>query len=330
MLRGERILLSAIGRALLGDFAVVTTITLFYGMGFLVFVLCTFTLLQRGLASRSTQVLFVTTLASFFLFTLRWSFAIAPLAIDIRGTFVDSAGKLNRATFQRLDEATRSIGLIEASAAQFLIAISDGVVIWRAWVLYPQQMLIMVGPCMFFVGTIGTSFANVLINSNPKASPGIPNAAAEITLLSSLVLSLVTNVVSTLLILHKLRSYRRFNRAIGVTQKAVSPVQKIMLILIESGVAFGAIQVLNLILELVPQSSGSPVSLVTHITLAVLVASTAIYPSIVILLVKTQRSVVQTFEFSTETKNLKAADVEQASKLASPNSDSVNAHSNYF
>ncbi|GLB45857.1 hypothetical protein LshimejAT787_3300080 [Lyophyllum shimeji] len=333
---GERALLRAIGLALLGDFSVFTAITLLYGIAACIFALCTFTLLEGGLTSRSTQVLFATTLASFLLFTLQWSFVVGPLVIDIRGTMIDSAGTLDRATFLRLKDATAAVGLIEASSAQLLVAISDAIVIWRTWVLYLEQSWIMAGPCMLFAGTIGksthfcakpsrttdvagtplaTSFANVVINANLKVLAGIDTTAAQITLLLSLILSLATNVVSTLLVLYRLWSYRRFGRKLGI-DNTLTPVQRAMIVLVESGIVFFAIQTLNLILELVPQTSLSPASLATHITLAVLIASTAMYPSIVVLVVNKQKSVSveQAFGLSIGIKNLEAGDVERGSR----------------
>ncbi|GLB45859.1 hypothetical protein LshimejAT787_3300100 [Lyophyllum shimeji] len=253
---GERALLRAIGLALLGDFSVFTAITLLYGLAACIFALCAFTLLERGLAARSTQVLFATTLASFLLFTLRWSFVIGPLVTDIRGTMIDSAGTLDRATFLRLQEVTAAVGLLEASSAQSLvrliiknflrgsrstrryrqIAISDAIVVWRTWVLYLEQSWIMAA----------TSSANVVINANPTVvRAGTDTSAAQITLLLSLVLSLATNVVSTLLVLYRLWSYRRFGRKLGI-DNTTTPVQRIMIVLVESGVVFCAIQIVQI------------------------------------------------------------------------------------
>lgn len=33
--------------------------------------------------------------------------------------------------------------------------VSDGVVIWRVWVLYPEQRWVMIGPMVLWLGTLG-------------------------------------------------------------------------------------------------------------------------------------------------------------------------------
>jgi len=259
-------------------------------------------------------VMFAATFASFLLMTLHWVAVTADFARSITGVLVDSGGVVSVPVFIALNRKEYAIYVVEAWASQLLFILSDCIVLWRTWVLYPREW-IMLAPCALLFGTIGTSLAFLALESNPAIMDSETlGLASTHTFNASLALSLATNVVSTILIFYKLWAHLSLRRKIGMKRKSASPVQKVMIVLVESGVVFCAIQAINLSLELVLPREESQVSIIaTGVVLVVLDVATAMYPSIVVLLVSQQRSMVETFGLTTELKNHEVADIERGS-----------------
>lgn len=301
----EQALVQHIGDVLLTGFASLTPFTLLYGAFLLVFLQSTHTLVQRGLSSRPTQIMFAATLASFLLMSLHWIAVTADFARSIKGVLVDSGGAVSVPVFAELNQKEYPLYVLQAWASQLLFILSDGIVLWRTWVLYWEQRWIMLAPCALLLGTIGTSLAFLALDSNPSIMDSTTLVLASTrTFNAALALSLATNVVSTMLIFYKLWSHLRFKRKMGIKSKSTSPVQKVMIILVESGVVFCAIQAINLSLQIVqPRQVSQASAIATAVVLVILDMATAMYPSIVVLIVSQQRSMVESFGFTTELKN---------------------------
>ncbi|KAF8061855.1 hypothetical protein FPV67DRAFT_1673466 [Lyophyllum atratum] len=314
----ERLLVHGVGLTLINNIAAQVTRTVLYGAVILIFLLSTFTLLKRGLGAEATRILFATTTIGFLLTTMLWLLGFVDLAISIKSIFVDSAGVVDRATLNNttqrlLVSCTR---MIINWVTQSLVVMSDGVVVWRTWVICAEQRWSMLAPCALLVGTIGTSFTLLVMHSVAFAMQDDVHSATMLEFHvdrlfnASLALSLATNVASTLLILLKLWNQIRFNRQLGIRQKSTSPVLRVMLVLIESGFMYCGIQSLNLIVGFVPYVRHSAFDIAGASIQVFLTMATAMYPSIIILLVSQQRSMVETFGFTTQLKSCKDVELE--------------------
>ncbi|KAF8055175.1 hypothetical protein FPV67DRAFT_869906 [Lyophyllum atratum] len=95
----------------------------------------------------------------------------------------------------------------------------------------------------------------------------------------------------------------------GIKQKSTSPVRKVMLVLVESGFVFCGIQGIYLLLSFVPYTIDSAFAMAGGVIAQITQMATAMYPSIVILLVSQQRSMVETFGFSTQLRSHRDPDL---------------------
>ncbi|KAF8075731.1 hypothetical protein FPV67DRAFT_1444566 [Lyophyllum atratum] len=224
------------------------------------------------------------------------SYLQQSVASQIKGAFIDSGGVVDRATFDRLNDEIAPILILEGWAYQLLVIITDGVLVWRTWVICPEQQRTRLGLVSAVLGQ--------------TLSPTLEFTSLRFYT-ASLALSLATNLASTLLILYKLWDQLRFTRTLGIKQKSTSPVRKVMLVLVESGFVFCGIQTIYLVLNFAPNAAnGSAYAVIGGIIAQVTQTGTGMYPSIVILLVSKQRSIVETFGFSTQLRNHRDPDLE--------------------
>ncbi|KAF5378555.1 hypothetical protein D9615_007035 [Tricholomella constricta] len=292
----ERVILQHVGVAMLENFAVLNSFVLLYGMFIMMFSFTTSTLLQRGFASRATQAMLGVTSIAFVACSVDCIFFILINMIGAKGLLVDSAGMVNKSIVARVDKTITLFNIVITVTPMVLPILSDGVVIWRAWVLYPDKQWIMLIPCALLLGTIGVTVAFIVLNFKSYQNPML-NSAMDDMFGASLTLSLATNVVATSLIFYKLWGHLQFLRRMGIKQNSTSPAQKILIVLVDTGLAFCALQITSVVLQFVPQPPESSTLLTSEIFLSCLNVVTAMYPSIVIVLVNLQRSTVETFGF---------------------------------
>ncbi|THU85265.1 hypothetical protein K435DRAFT_806035 [Dendrothele bispora CBS 962.96] len=114
---------------------------------------------------------------------------------------------------------------------QYLL--SDGVIIWRAWVLFPQHKHVKFILIICTIGSTAGTFvdcilAAIAIFHNPDDDGG-----KKLNLTMTLPL-LATNMISTLLIGFQMKNYYMFNSVTGTPLKA----RRILILLVESGTIY--------------------------------------------------------------------------------------------
>ncbi|KAF5378446.1 hypothetical protein D9615_007046 [Tricholomella constricta] len=319
----ERALLQHVGVATLHNLANLTSAVLLYGMFIVLFSFGTFTLLQRGLASRSTQAMLGLTSIAFLASSVNCISLIIANVIGVKGVLVDSAGIVDESILARVHKRIILINTVVTAAPMVLPILSDGVVIWRAWVLYPDKQWIMLIPCALLLGTIGATITCFALIVKGVQVLGVDPILDDINV-ASLTLSLATNVVATGLIFYKLWGHLRFLRRMGIKQNSTSSAQKILIVLVDTGLAYCALQVISVVIEFVPLRPNSSIWVVGLIVLDLLDSVTGMYPSIVIVLVSLRRSTVETFGFGTQIGIQTVQDIEfSPARPASPEHLSV-------
>ncbi|KAJ7595356.1 hypothetical protein C8J56DRAFT_883576 [Mycena floridula] len=156
--------------------------------------------------------------------------------------------------------------------------ISDSVVVWRAWVLWPHNLAVraLLVLCLF------GSLAAVAIDSAFTIEYFLGNAKFHPTGPKTLVLTLplfMTNLVSTLL-MAIYRAEIKFN--LGIEGNKTTQVESILVLLTESGTIYCLLWIVNLVIAL---TSSNYTSLGFQLMGSLLPQLTAIYPIIIILLV---------------------------------------------
>ncbi|KAF5371962.1 hypothetical protein D9615_008062 [Tricholomella constricta] len=306
----ERALLQIIGRFILQNFVTLTPIVVLHGIFIMLFPFSTFTLLQRGPASRPTQAMLGTTLIAFLVSSFLCISTVSNNVITIREALFNSTGMLDFSILEKFSKSISKTSSIQAVAFMLIPILNDSVVIWRAWVLYLDRQWIMLVPCAFLFGTIGATVTYLVFDFKFFQSSMLDPVSSDV-FKASLTLSLGTNVTATSLIFYRLWGHHRFLRRMGIKQNSTSPVQKILIVLVESGLAYCALQITIIVLEFISTPTFSFL-FASGALLNVLMLMTAMYPSIVILLVSVQRATAETFIFSTQVGDRSVQDIELA------------------
>ncbi|KAL1672424.1 hypothetical protein EV122DRAFT_294876 [Schizophyllum commune] len=177
---------------------------------------------------------------------------------------------------------------------RFNFIMSDAIVIWRAWVLWRDNRIVK--------GILSLCMAGSLVLPIVECVFWVRDAMGEpVPHLMSLMVTtplLVTNSVTTILVGFQVWYYRRnIKGAIGPWKRSTQ-VEKVLVLLLESGFAYCLIWAVRLALD-VAQSAGRIAIPYAIITIAY--HSTAgIYPTLIILVVAMQRSATQDLALSQE------------------------------
>ncbi|KAG6828070.1 hypothetical protein H0H92_009372 [Tricholoma furcatifolium] len=256
---------------------------------------------RRGLKTRASWAMFIVTLFTYAVSTIYWAADLTIIArllkVSLIDDYPDSGGGLD--IQGRIDLAYES--MVAANSVSIWASvippfIGDAVVVWRAWVLFPDQLYFMILPVMMVLGTTAVSITYVSSYVSSSFSGQINSRLFG----ASIILSMATNVIATLLIVYKLWSHRKFvNKTLGASRRH-SPAQKVLDILVESGLIYCALQIVTLTLDSLPSAPimGTPYAYAVQVFLCSYTVISAMYPTIVILLVNTQRSFVDTYAFT--------------------------------
>ncbi|KIK60855.1 hypothetical protein GYMLUDRAFT_244013 [Collybiopsis luxurians FD-317 M1] len=160
--------------------------------------------------------------------------------------------------------------------------LSDFIVVWRAWVLFQQERFWKMGLLLLMIVNIGINIADCILNTieiNMVQSGSIP-----ILDWLSLIVSLIVNMFATGLIAWKAWNHYHIMRAAAVHRR--TRVQKILLLLIESGAIYCAIQALYLVFYLVnAHATHNGLYLTLNIVGSIFNLASAWYPIAVVILV---------------------------------------------
>jgi len=183
---------------------------------------------------------------------------------------------------------------------------SDIVVVWRAWILFSGQRRMMILPLFLFLGTAGAAVAHIILSGLLLVDydtwvTGLTQGN-DIGIFSarlfgaSWILSLIFNGITTLLMTYK---FWALNRLLGGRHHKASRVQKVMSILVETGMAYTLFQLANVVMDYKVNTDGySPATYFQNVFWNVYTVFAAMYPSLVVVLVSQHRSMVETFGFS--------------------------------
>lgn len=280
------------------NFASYLTNTLLHGVFVLLFAMSTVTIVSRGLKSLPAWAMLAITVISFLLSTLYWAANTAVYAILIQGTLIDNT---------ELPFDTRvGVGFVAAFSPSFITVwtslilpiLSDIIVFWRAWVLFPQQQWVMIFPSVLLLGTTAVSIAFLGLAKDFSGLANTTDAALfDNLLLSSIILSMVTNAVCTLLISWKLWTHRKFMNNLG-KQRHRSYIEKVLVVFIESGIFYCGLQMAALVLNLTPPVQGTARGYAEAVVYSIYTELSSMYPTVVVVLVNYHRSFVDTFGMS--------------------------------
>ncbi|THV03353.1 hypothetical protein K435DRAFT_962517 [Dendrothele bispora CBS 962.96] len=164
--------------------------------------------------------------------------------------------------------------------------ISDGIVVWRAWIMFPHNTVArsVLAICMIgsFVGTFvdaGISSARFLRHFDDNGKKG--------DLLIIALPLIITNAVATGVIGWKAWShYKNIKQNLNLSVSSISRVQKVLLLLVESGVIYCALWTTYTTISLI----GSSGSVSFQVYSSAMPFMSALYPILIVLIAALENS----------------------------------------
>ncbi|KAL1678228.1 hypothetical protein EV122DRAFT_212425 [Schizophyllum commune] len=195
------------------------------------------------------------------------------------------------------------LGIVVTVAQDFNFVLSDAVLVWRAWRLWPDNRLVQ---CLLSLCVSGTIIGSVVECAWDfwRGLSALSRLESNIQFLPRFIPFLVTNVIATMLIGTKAWQYHReIKGSLGLfTQR--SQVETVLLLLLESGVAYILFWVVGFVLvSVVVHSQFSDARIFTGVYHHI----AGIYPTCVLFVA-----------IQGPTESLRSAHVSQALRFASP------------
>ncbi|KAI9433155.1 hypothetical protein H4582DRAFT_1008256 [Lactarius indigo] len=273
--------------------------SVFYGIYATLIPISTYITMKKGLHSMSQKILFGVIVFMFSLSTAYLAVSIVDLVTLIKTWYLvvdvpDSVGTTR---------PTENLLVLFNALTVINYSLTDGVVVWRAWTICRDEYRkLLIAPIVMFVlttlGVAATIFVRVFITIDPVRDHNRLTTAINVFQETTLISSLVTNILGTGVISLKAWRYRRWivvdlRRVVTKRTKA----ERVLALLVESGVFYmfsGAMLVAASLIRL----PGS------HFMLGSLYSQAAvhlagIYPVIVLILVNQEASMDTTLFNST-------------------------------
>ncbi|THU80631.1 hypothetical protein K435DRAFT_695276, partial [Dendrothele bispora CBS 962.96] len=119
--------------------------------------------------------------------------------------------------------------------------IGDIIVVWRAWVLFPERLAVKVTLSICLLGSFGMNLLIIMTVFFYQITVGTSNIILTIPLI-------FTNFTATILIAFKAwHHFQSIQRNLGSTNRSSSKVLKILFLLIESGLLYLAFWVISVV-----------------------------------------------------------------------------------
>ncbi|KAF8079226.1 hypothetical protein FPV67DRAFT_1467976 [Lyophyllum atratum] len=297
----ERGLLRELASSIFSGLAGLTAIILVYGNFILLLSVTIHSAIRRGLTTRPKQGLFVASILGFLAASVYCSLAWTYLPELIRGTLMEA--KLDLVKKRSLFNGHYKLNIANSWLSALLPVFNDSFVTWRGWVLFPDRRRALIFAVILCLAAFAAELTVlVLISSNFAVySAMIENQAGLAWYLSSVgpSLSLAANVVATYIIAHGLWRHRKFLVShLNQRQCRQFRIQKILGLLVDSGLVYCGLQVIVLILCFVDSGDFRlhlSLDITTQAFAFFLVEVGAMYPTLVGFLVRQQGSFMETY-----------------------------------
>ncbi|KIK60228.1 hypothetical protein GYMLUDRAFT_615342 [Collybiopsis luxurians FD-317 M1] len=266
------------------------TQTFVYGIYAVLVPVSTYIMLRRGLATRARKVLYGMIIFMFIQSTASWIASISALIQLIQVWFLAADPDVGTEPhYTVLFSALMSINYI----------LTDGVVVWRAWVLCSADgtkaltvcLLILCLGIVSVITTVAIRIALVVINTQTGILFDRLNHGINATQVATLVFSILTNSIATSLISIKAwRCRDEIQENMDAATGTNARIGKTFALLIETGVLYTLSCIMVLIFTVIPLKEGTLGDVYTPVNTQL----AGIYPVAVLLLVTHNQSLNRT------------------------------------
>ncbi|KAJ7029265.1 hypothetical protein C8F04DRAFT_1103632 [Mycena alexandri] len=229
------------GRNTLQDAFGVIWETMLIGAYGVIFGVAVYSIFRKGLKSRGSIALLCAIVSLYASSLTLWALVVTQWIDDTHIAFMSNPNISLPDRKGLVNDNMLRFGPQRNALYVFNMVVTDGVVLWRAWVLYPRALWIVSIPCILLVLTFTLGVVNVLciyaidIHQLPNLSSS--SRVCEPNL--PWTFSLVTNITCTILIAYRAWQHRRTMKTLGIVghSRGMS-ADKVLSILVESGLIY--------------------------------------------------------------------------------------------
>ncbi|KAE9390655.1 hypothetical protein BT96DRAFT_1024444 [Gymnopus androsaceus JB14] len=255
------------------------------GVYILAFIISMHTIMQKANNGWAHKAFIALLLAEFVLVILYTGTGIAVNFFFVETALVVSlpAGLIAQEVAASLE--TNAMTILQEWSGNFILLIADMAFVWRAWALWTENRLIKWTLFIILLTDIGVTIADTIAVT--KVFFNIDSHTTVTFDWLSGALNLTVNIVATLLIAHRAWTNHQSNRVILHNRK--TQVQAILLLMIESGAIFGAVQVTDIIFDAldIQAATSSPVNNARLFSAALYLFSAVLNPVALVILIQT-------------------------------------------
>ncbi|KAL1743526.1 hypothetical protein HDZ31DRAFT_83344 [Schizophyllum fasciatum] len=269
--------------SIIKSFTTSTAVThTFFGIHTTLYFIAAYLLINQGIRNNKSRL--------FLFICSSLMFATSIAYMTVMNEYVQLNWELLLVEPPEIETKQRNLQIVTNCLLRLNFMFSDTIVVWRAWVLFKDEARIQwaLVSCLLvsYLGTIVDTVLLVLVYM--LVIKDVP----EYSLLMTIPL-LLTNVIATALIGWKTWGYKKMVGDLLRQAKRMTATELTMLLLVESGAIYCIIWALTLASAL-----GVMNETVTSLLLEVLCIVAGLYPTIVVIIVALQKSVIDSLASS--------------------------------
>ncbi|KAJ7575313.1 hypothetical protein C8J56DRAFT_1032561 [Mycena floridula] len=234
------------------------------------------------------------------LLTLIFLISTASFCLDVAFCFKLMIGALIKnpelELLERLEIANASITQIalaqhwlNGNGNSLLLIFGDGIVVWRAWAIWNGQRSVIMLPGLTLLATFALFLAENILQTITLDDANFIYGKIASLFIAGAAMSIVTNLIAIILI--GLKTYQHWKFMKDTIGPGRSAAGKVLMFLTESGIVYIAFQIINICLTNVDTTQGTALDIAAEIWNDIVNIISAIYPSLVILIVTNQHSI---------------------------------------
>ncbi|KAI0252426.1 hypothetical protein BJV78DRAFT_355846 [Lactifluus subvellereus] len=229
------------------------------------FVFSAFFMLRRGLSNRTRKTMLVVSVIMYAAAASHWALNMSIAARRLRAI-----------------PPSEAVVLLYVTSVNYIL--SDGIVLWRAWVLWNRRSVLFIPPLIFLLSTLVLSVAAAATSYKDSVTKSVRKTDTSHTLKWCIWgFTISTNLWATCLIFIRAWQHRRFLRRQLGKENATSKAERGLIFLVESGALYLCLWVTFIITALV----APPVVVLFRTSIVELVG---IYPTAIFVVVTMQMS----------------------------------------
>ncbi|KAH8797785.1 hypothetical protein DL96DRAFT_1824926, partial [Flagelloscypha sp. PMI_526] len=296
----EALFLKVYGECVVLNFFMIAVQTVLSAIGLVLYAVSTVMLSRRPVKGNGTIFLLVLITFSFLIMLLDWVMFVIDISAVSHIGLVGLPGSNIATQFLAVFKHNDWIYKLSDWPLQIHLLICDTIVISRVWAMFPESrrerwFTVFLLSADIAVN-VGYGFHRTTLSYGiPPVDPWVMVTDWHIT---GMIISLVTNLVATGFIGWKAWRHRQSLMRSGFSPKSKhSPVQRILALFLESGIAFMILQIIVIVAQFIPTVVRTTLDAVLRCMMKAFTALASMYPSIVIIIVERSRGILDETQY---------------------------------